>query len=172
MTVKCALKPTSMRMTESLLLGSAVALAVAAGAQAADLPTWKGAPAAEYVKVCKDGDTAGFVILGSDACLRISGYVGAGIAIGKVADSYWTSAGELRAASKFTDDIGFSTRGQVNFDAVTNTAMGPLLAHMELRANAGDSSFDWTSGAALHAGYVQWAGFTAGKHSSFYWPSP
>ena len=57
-----------MTLTKSLLLGSAATLVVVAGAQAADLPTKKGAPAAEYVKVCKVGDIAGFVIPGSDTC--------------------------------------------------------------------------------------------------------
>ncbi|MGA2492487.1 MAG: porin [Roseiarcus sp.] len=156
----------------SLSLGAAAALALVAGAQAADLATWKGAPAAEYVKVCKDGDIAGFVIPGSDTCLRISGYVRAEMAVGKVAEPWWASAGGLPTAPRYASDISYFTRGQVNFDAVAKTAMGPLLAHMELRANGGDSRFDWTSGPTLHAGYVQWAGFTVGKHSSFFWSPP
>jgi hypothetical protein len=161
-----------MKLVKGLLLGLAATPAVVAGAQAADLPTKNGAPAAEYVKVCKGGDIAGFVIPGSDACLKISGYVSAQIAMGNVADEYWASTSELRTASRYAGDIGLYTRGQVNFDAVTNTAMGPALAHVELRANAGDSRFDWTSGTALNAAYVQWAGFTVGKHSSFYWTTP
>ena len=182
-----------MTFMRSLLLGSAATLVVVAGAQAADLPTKKGAPAAEYVKVCKVGDIAGFIIPGSDTCLKISGYVNAQVAFGNVKDEFtlaplplnlpnlpgvlsWQNVGPsaMKATSAATqvNDIGFSTRGQVNFDAVTNTAMGPLLAHVELRANAGDRNFDWNSGAALHAAYVQWAGFTVGKHNSFYWPSP
>ena len=73
-----------MTLTKSLLLGSAATLVVVAGAQAADLPTKKGAPAAEYVKVCKVGDIAGFIIPGSDTCLKISGYVNAQVAMGNV----------------------------------------------------------------------------------------
>ena len=172
MAVRGALEGTNMKLVRSLLIGSAAALAVVAGAQAADLPSGKGAPAAEYVKVCKDGDSAGFAIPGSDACLKVSGYVGAEIAMGSLANAHWASAGDLPTASKYVGDVGLYTRGQLNFDAVTNTAMGPLLAHVELRANAGDRNFDWNSGAALHAAYVQWAGFTVGKHNSFYWPSP
>ena len=161
-----------MTLTKSLLLGSAAALLIVAGAQAADLPTKKGAPAAEYVKVCNGGDIAGFIIPGADACLKISGYVSAEIAMGAVADEYWASASELRTASRRAGDFGYYTRGQVDFDAAANTAMGPLLAHVGLQTDAGDSRFDATQAAALNAAYVQWAGFTAGKHSSFYWPSP
>ena len=62
-----------MTLMKSVLLGSAATLVVVAGAQAADLPTKKGAPAAEYVKVCKVGDIAGFIIPGSDTCLKIGG---------------------------------------------------------------------------------------------------
>ena len=181
-----------MTLTKSLLLGSAATLVVVAGAQAADLPTKKGAPAAEYVKVCKVGDIAGFIIPGSDTCLKISGYVNAQIAMGNVSDEYtlaplsefakvylhhssphvtWGDpAMTLKSAATQVNDIGYYTRGQVNFDAVTNTAMGPLLAHIELQGDSGDGRFDSNtgSGVVLNAGYVQWAGITAGKHGSFY----
>jgi hypothetical protein len=160
---------------KSLLLGSAATLVVVAGAQAADLPTKKGAPAAEYVKVCKVGDIAGFIIPGSDTCLKISGYVNAQIAAGNLKDSYpsYNLAGGAGTgayiATKYTSDIGYYTRGQVNFDAVTNTAMGPLLAHIELQGDAGDNRFDSTAGGTvINSAYVSWAGITAGKHGSFY----
>ena len=159
-----------MTLIKSLLLGSAATLVVAAGAQAADLPTKKGAPAAEYVKVCKVGDIAGFVIPGSDTCLKISGYVNAQIAMGNVKNEYYSSTMLLEKAASQVNDIGYYTRGQVNFDAVTNTAMGPLLAHIELQGDSGDGRFDSNtgSGVVLNEGYVQWAGVTAGKHPSFY----
>jgi hypothetical protein len=166
-----------MTLMKSLLLGSAATLVVAASAQAADLPTKKGAPAAEYVRVCQVGAIAGFIIPGSDTCLKISGYVNAQIAFGNVKDEYAlapypvTLGGGLMAltkADKYVSDIGFSTRGQVNFDAVTNTAMGPLLAHIEIQSNSGTGFDPLGNGAVLNAGYVQWAGITAGKHGSFY----
>jgi hypothetical protein len=166
-----------MTLAKSLLLGSAATLVVVAGAQAADLPTKKGAPAAEYVKVCQVGSIAGFIIPGSDTCLKISGYVNAQIAFGNVKDEYTLgpvpsiygpNAMTLHSAAKYVSDIGFSTRGQVNFDAVTNTAMGPLLAHIEIQSNSGTGFDPLGNGAVLNAGYVQWAGITAGKHGSFY----
>ena len=177
-----------MTLMKSLLLGSAATLVVVAGAQAADLPTKKGVPAAEFVKVCKVGEIAGFIIPGSDTCLKISGYVNAQIAVGNVKDEYtlpplpsvlpslpgflsWqhtnTAMNKTNDATQISD-IGFSTRGQVNFDAVTNTAMGPLLAHIEIQSNSGTGFDPLGNGAVLNAGYVQWAGITAGKHGSFY----
>ncbi len=158
-----------MTLMKSLLLGSAATLVVVAGAQAADLPTKKGAPAAEYVKVCKVGDIAGFIIPGSDTCLKISGYVNAQIAMGNVKDEYYTGYGyDISKAAKNVPSIGYSTRGQVNFDAVTNTAMGPLLAHIEIQSNSGTGFDPLGNTAVLNAGYVQWAGITAGKKGSFY----
>jgi hypothetical protein len=164
-----------MTHAKILLLASTAALVVVAGAQAADLPTKKGAPAAEYVKVCKVGDIAGFIIPGADTCLRISGYVNAQIAAGNVANERQIQGGVgnygvevATSAAKRVSDLGFSTRGQVNFDAVTNTANGPLLAHIEIQANSGVGFDPLGAGAVLNAGYVQWAGITAGKHSSFY----
>jgi len=176
-----------MTLMKSLLLGSAATLVVVAGAQAADLPTRKGAPAAEYVKVCKVGDIAGFIIPGSDTCLKISGYLNAQLAAGNLKDrstlaplSYLSPAfGPMHttagSATTQVSDFGFSTRGQVNFDAVTNTAYGPLLAHIEIQNNSGQGAgFDVLGPAGggtstvLNAGYVSWAGITAGKHGSFY----
>ncbi len=162
-----------MKRAKRLLFSSAAALALAAGAAAADLPNWKGETAAEYVKVCKGGDVAGFAIPGADACLKVGGYVDAQVAMGAATNAYWASTNALRATSRSVGGIGFDARGQIDFDAGTNTAYGPLLAHIELRADAGDKSFDWASGgAALEAGYAQWAGFTVGRRRSFYWSAP
>src|SRR5664280_93831 len=77
-----------MTLMKSLLLGSAATFVVVAGAQAADLPTRKGAPAAEYVRVCKIGDIAGFIIPGSDTCLKIGGLITAQTTYGSTADLY------------------------------------------------------------------------------------
>ena len=71
-----------MTLMKSVLLGSAATLVVVAGAQAADLPTKKGAPAVQYVKVCNIAGVAGFVLPGSDTCLKISGGIEAMAAFG------------------------------------------------------------------------------------------
>ena len=63
-----------MTLMKSILLGSAAGIVAVAGAQAADLPTKKAAPA-EFVKICNVGGMAGFIIPGSDTCLKIGGYV-------------------------------------------------------------------------------------------------
>jgi len=63
-----------MTLTKSLLLGSSATLVAVAGAQAADLPSKKAAPAT-YVKVCDAYGAGFFVIPGTDTCVKIGGYV-------------------------------------------------------------------------------------------------
>jgi hypothetical protein len=190
---------------KSLLLGSAATLMVVAGAQAADLPTKKGAPAAQYVKVCNIGGIAGFIIPGSDTCLKISGLVSAQTTFGSTADQYnitgptvvpatsgspsivssgattsTTTANPASQATTFTpnrlavqtygntrNQFGMYTRGQIKMDAISNTAYGPLLAHVTLEENMG-TGFDSGGGFELDGAYIQWAGITAGYHTSFF----
>ena len=123
-----------MTLIKSVLLGSAASLLLVAGAQAADLPTKKGAPAAEYVKVCKIGTIAGFIIPGSDTCLKISGYVQAHFNVGSL------SAGTA-AFERLQNSVGFFARGNFAFDAISNTAYGPLLSHIDINADYG-TGFD------------------------------
>lgn len=149
-----------MTLLKSLLLGSAAGIVAIASAQAADLPTKKGAPAAEYVKVCKitvnGTPVVGFTLPGSDTCLKIHGYVSA---------QYTFASTHLK-----TDDaFGFYTRGRIGFDAVSNTSAGPLFSTVTLDANYGagiDGQGDY-SARAVYA-YIQWAGLTAGRHQSFF----
>jgi hypothetical protein len=155
-----------MTLIKSLLLGSAAGIVAVASAQAADLPTKKGAPAAEYVKICtiNVGGTpiVGFTLPGSDTCLKISGYDSA----------QYTVASH---AGHDQDAFGMFNRAQVNFDAVSNTAAGPLLAHLEFQADFGtgyDSQYgdaaSPTTRTRANSAFITWAGLTAGKHGSFF----
>jgi len=175
-----------MTLIKSLLLGSAAALVVVAGAQAADLPTKKGAPAVEYVKVCHIDGMAGFVIPGSDTCLKITGYITAQMEAGNLTQAYgWSenqdtiwrtngsfnskSGGEYGSGEDDRDGLGWTTRGELEFIAKTNTAYGVLTSDIDTQFNYG-SGFDNTgagSGFINHA-YLTWAGLTAGKQNSFF----
>ena len=158
-----------MTLMKSLLLGSAAGIVAVASAQAADLPTKKGAPAAEYVKVCSinvgGSPIVGFTLPGSDTCLKISGYLTGQFEGGNLNKQY--IAGVLQPTD-VRPDIGYSTRGQVNFDAVSNTGAGPLLAHIELQGNHGDDFDPLGNGVVINSAFLTWAGITAGKHGSFF----
>ena len=160
-----------MTLIKSLLLGSAAGIVAVASAQAADLPTRKGAPAAEYVRVCTinvgGAPLVGFTLPGSDTCLKISGYLTAQIEGGNLKPTY-NNASYADGSTNSRPDIGYSTRGQVNFDAVSNTGAGPLLAHIELQGNSGLGFDALGNGVVINSAFLTWAGLTAGKHGSFF----
>jgi hypothetical protein len=60
-----------MKMVKSLVLGSAAALAVMGGAQAADLPVK--AKAVEYVRICSLYGAGFYYIPGTDTCIKLGG---------------------------------------------------------------------------------------------------
>ena len=62
-----------MRKRKSLPLGSAAAVAAAAGAQAADMPV-KATPV-QYVKICSLYGDGFYYIPGTDTCLKLGGYL-------------------------------------------------------------------------------------------------
>ena len=62
-----------MKMMKSLILGTAVAFAATAGAQAADLPV-KAKPVS-YVKICPQYGPGFYYIPGTDICLKVGGIV-------------------------------------------------------------------------------------------------
>ena len=177
-----------MTLMKSLLLGSAATLVVVAGAQAADLPTRKGAPAAEYVKVCKIDGMAGFVIPGSDTCLKITGYLTAQVEAGTFSQGYaFTTAaagggpGSQIGQTLYTatptntrNQIGWTTRAEIELITKTNTAYGVLTSDIDTQWNYG-SGFDNTgpntfggSQTFINHGFLNWAGITAGKANSFF----
>ena len=71
-------------------------------------------------------------------------------------------------------EFGWNTRLNFGFDAVSNTAYGPLTAHAEMQfENSNGFGNDVAnplggSAAYLNLAYVTWAGITAGKAPSFY----
>ncbi|MHB2165963.1 porin [Alsobacter sp. R-9] len=134
-----------MRIT-SLLLGSAAAISAVAGASAADLPSKKAAPV-EYVRVCSIGDVTGFVIPGTDTCLKIAGRIRA--------EYYYN-----QPFSRNDNTTSTRARGYLTLDSMTNTDWGPVRAttRVYVTKDSGSSAtptLDWA--------YLQFAGITAGR---------
>ena len=66
------------------------------------------------------------------------------------------------------NQTGWTTRANFGFDLASNTAYGPLIAHMDFNSEMGNG-FDNTGNLTyLNTGYLTWAGITAGKAQSFY----
>ena len=156
-----------MKLVKSLLLGSTAGLFAVAGAQAADLPARRAAPAAaavEFVRVCSAYGTGFFFIPGTETCLRVSGRVRA----------------EYRVQETFfrnDEPSGYRARARVNFDARTQTAYGTLRTFIryELTHNGGAYGGDTTPSIVginatvdLNKAFIQFAGITAGRATSFF----
>jgi hypothetical protein len=189
-----------MTLMKSLLLGSAAGIVGIASAQAADLPTRKGAPAAEYVRICSitvnGKPVVGWTLPGSDTCFKLSGYVTGQVEGGNLKNGQWVTyaptgpggtavnpvgtqvttplKGLLQTGAAGRAEIGYNTRLNFGFDAVSNTAYGPLVAHAEMQYENGNGYNNDVgqpiggSAAYINLAYVTWAGITAGKAPSFF----
>jgi hypothetical protein len=152
-----------MKLLKSVALGSAAAIVMMSGAQAADLP---GAEPVEYVKVCDAYGAGFFYIPGTDTCLQIGGLVR--FELTGVADRH----GDDDDASR----TGFRTRTRLWFDARTDTEYGALrtFVRMQFQKDSGSpGSLGQTTGLdgddfLFDQAYVQFAGLTAGVTDSFW----
>ncbi len=170
-----------MKLVKSLLLGSAAGLSVVGGAQAADLPVKKAVPI-EYVRVCTAYGAGFFYIPGTDTCLRVSGRARA---------EYGYIGSDSRNVPGGGDLSGFTGLARFNIDARTQTGYGTLRAFLRLDAASRTGHTKFSSGTNERIGYafsgtgqdqrgrvqnfinvdkafVQFAGLTAGRASSFF----
>ncbi|OWV76102.1 hypothetical protein ATY77_05920 [Rhizobium sp. R634] len=136
---------------KSLLLGSAAALAVVSGAQAADAIVAAEPEPVEYVRVCDAYGTGYFYIPGTETCLKINGYIRFQVNVGEDVggDSDWDAV----------------TRGQVQFTAKSDTEYGPLTGVIVMQFNADNAS---DQEAHLDSAYLDVAGFRAGLFYSWW----
>ena len=166
-----------MKMVKSLLLGTAAGLVAAAGAQAADLPV-KAKPV-QYVKICSLYGAGFYYMPGTDTCIKIGGFVRAEVnfnAGGSFAPTF------ANRDARTYDYQHWRSRAGITADARSQTAYGTLRAYVYLAATSDSSGAHATggntatngTGASAYtrlyapAGFIQWAGFTAGKTGSFF----
>ncbi len=157
-----------MKMVKSLLLGSAAGLVAVAGAQAADLPV-KAAPV-EYVKICSAYGEGFFYIPGTDTCLKIGGYVRWEMWVGAAGSHspYITTGGGFQDRGN-TFDYQMRTRFAISADVRTQTDYGTLRAYIRIGAEETTNATDGGAGAFYaEKGFIQFAGFTAGKTQSYF----
>src|SRR5262245_43708691 len=162
-----------MTMLKSLLLGGAAGVFVVAGAQAADLPV-KAKPV-EYVKVCSLYGAGFFYIPGTDICLKIGGYVRNqhywGYGTNPTATPFFGQGLNTRVPGagddnlytiRFRTIVSFDTRQQTDFGTLrTSTVLG--FSPDVINAIAG--------GMYANRAFIQFAGFTFGKATSYYYIS-
>jgi len=139
-----------MTLFKSLLLGSTVGFVAVAGAQAADLPSKKAAPAT-YVKVCDTVGVGFFSIPGTDTCVKLGGRLRFDAGYAPTSDNYVAKTGTVAytagatanaattiayAGQKITtvqDTWGMHARGSLSMDARTRSAYGDVRTYAILR---------------------------------------
>jgi hypothetical protein len=142
---------------KSLLLGSAAALAVVSGAQAADAVVAAEPEPMEYVKVCDAFGTGYFYIPGTETCLKVGGRVRFDV---QAADSY---------SVKSQEGYNTRTRGEIYMDSASDTEYGALKTQF-----IGRFDFDGTYNDGQHtttkliAANISLAGFQVGLADSVY----
>ena len=150
---------------KSLLLGSAAALAVVSGAQAADAIVAAEPEPMEYVRVCDAYGTGYFYIPGTETCLRIGGKVRFDVS---AADSYsYLSRNGVTIGS----DDGWRTKSrfELNVNTASDTEYGPLRTEVVARWDYdGDRGQTGGTTTRLMAANIQIAGFTVGLLDSAY----
>jgi Porin subfamily len=163
-----------MKMVRSLLLGSAAGFVAVAGAQAADMPV-KAKPV-EYVKICTLYGAGFYYLPGTDICIKWGAYVrsqwyynhGAAPTGGPFA----LLSGQGTLLQTQPNDLVHRSRAIFTMDARTQTEYGTLRGYI-LYGFTHESPGTAAVPAAVATPYatrafLQFAGFTLGKASSFY----
>jgi len=125
-----------MRTVKSLILGSAAALAVMGGAQAADLPV-KAKPV-EYVKICSLYGAGFYYIPGTDTCLKFGGYLRVDLLVNTNTDDIGNVSLPGGGKNRFTNAYTWRSREDFNIDTRTQTEYGVLRTFA-------DMTFSWTT---------------------------
>jgi hypothetical protein len=138
---------------KSLLLGSAAALVAVTGARAADAVVVAEPEPVEYVRVCDAYGAGFFYIPGTETCLKISGYVRYDA---KGGDDVYKGG---NVGAKGNETWYKRTRGEVRFDARSETELGTLRSYIQSR-------FQFTNGidngASLPQAFIELGGFRIG----------
>jgi hypothetical protein len=132
---------------KSLLLGSAAALAVVSGAQAADAIVAAEPEPMEYVRVCDAFGTGFFYIPGTETCLKIGGEVRATVGFSEGADS--------------DIDWGSDVRARLAFEAKNDSEIGTVGSYIRIQAEQGDD-FD-REAVVLDQAFITVGGFKVGR---------
>ncbi|MDR7026930.1 porin [Rhizobium rosettiformans] len=140
---------------KSLLLGSAAALAVVSGAQAADAIVAAEPEPMEYVRVCDAFGTGFFYIPGTETCLKIGGEVRV--------EWGWNKSDDADFAS------GFETRARVNFTANSDSEVGVVSSYIQFEAESDEVNGDsFGPETVLEKAYISVGGFKTGYTTTFW----
>jgi hypothetical protein len=142
---------------KSLLLGSAAALVVVSGAQAADAVVAAEPEPMEYVKVCDAYGTGYFYIPGTETCLKVGGRVRFDV----------MSANSYKAES--AKGWNTNTRMELYVNSASDTEYGALKTSITARQEFAGTYNDGThTTTKLMVGTISLAGFSVGLADSVF----
>jgi len=154
---------------KSLLLGSAAAIVLASGAQAADLTV---AEPVDYVKVCDAFGAGFFYSPGTDTCIKVGGYVEFGTSFG---DNDFGSFNRLYKDSNWGN---FYTEVSIQLTASSVTEYGNLTGFIDMRAKTGNKAGETgtfsdlvnesTNSAYVDSAYLELGPIKAGYFTSLF----
>jgi hypothetical protein len=140
---------------KSLLLGSAAALAVVSGAQAADAVVAAEPEPMEYVRVCDAYGTGFFYIPGTETCLKFGGKIRFDKAV------IWQDGRNGVTGKKNGEYKEWHTRGYLDVEAKNDSEWGTVYSWMRVR---GDSTNNVTSTSVYYFAGI--GGFEFGAYDS------
>jgi hypothetical protein len=117
---------------KSLLLGSAAALAVVSGAQAADAVVAAEPEAMEYVRVCDAYGTGFFYIPGTETCLKIGGHM-------RAEKNYEKAKGSSASYE-------WHTRARIQIEAKNDSEWGTVYSWIRLQGDSYNNNADGAGG--------------------------
>ena len=114
---------------KSLLLGSAAALAVVSGAQAADAVVAAEPEPMEYVRVCDAYGTGFFYIPGTETCLKIGGHL-------RLEKNYTKEEGRDALGRKNKAYYEWHTRARIVVEAKNDSEWGTVYSWIRLQGDS------------------------------------
>ncbi len=134
---------------KSLLLGSAAALAVVSGAQAADAIVAAEPEPMEYVRVCDAFGTGFFYIPGTETCLKIGG---------EIRVTVYANETEV---FDLDEDYNSEVRARLTFEAKNDSEIGTIGSYIRIQAEQDDAL--GREGVVLDQAYITVGGFKIGR---------
>ena len=159
-----------MEIATRLLLAGAL-FSLATEVQAADLPSRKAEPV-DYVRVCSLGSFTGFVIPGTDVCLKVGGFVRYQYTVNQVQHGfrYVPGVGGYNSVTGFSQANGYGQRADASLklDARTETEYGLLRSFTDMRIRQESPSVTGISKPYVDKAYIQFGPWTFGYFQSFF----
>jgi hypothetical protein len=140
---------------KSLLLGSAAALAVVSGAQAADAIVAAEPEPMEYVRVCDAFGTGYFYIPGTETCLKIGGEIRVGV---NFRDPDFVNANNAADNGSWNSNV----RARLTIEAKNDSELGTIGSYIRIQG-FGDADYSDTGNTIeLEQAYITVGGFKVG----------